>query len=246
MLEGDLTDFPLPDVLRLLAATSKSGQLTVRADDHHGRIELLDGRVRDASTGDGGNRLARRLIGRGRLDAATLRELAEGGALPNDRGLAAELVARSTVAADEAAALLGEQVLDTVFDLLVVTTGRFRFEAAVVSPDALATTWSIPELLDQMSVRLEARRVLAELEGHATADLPPAPVPAGDGASTAPDPAPLATDPSLPREPAPAAAPGPRPAAATSQPGHPARGGLRASVDEGLIEQLIDGIEARA
>ncbi|MFP4634353.1 MAG: DUF4388 domain-containing protein, partial [Nitriliruptoraceae bacterium] len=29
MLEGDLTDFPLPDVLRLLASTSKSGQLSV-------------------------------------------------------------------------------------------------------------------------------------------------------------------------------------------------------------------------
>ncbi|MFP4635464.1 MAG: DUF4388 domain-containing protein, partial [Nitriliruptoraceae bacterium] len=230
--------------------TSKSGQLSVWVDDQHGRIELDEGRVRTASNGIGGNWLPRRLIARGRLDADTLREIAEGGALPDERELVSELVARSKVGADEAAELLAEQVLDTVFDLLVWTTGRFRFEGAPVSSDALARTWSIPELLEQMNVRLEAHRVLAELEGPVSEDLPTVPPSPGDGAdATSREAAPTAAAEEPPLvtagDASPLATAAKEPPAATSEPGHPTRGGLSQTVDEDLIERLITGIEAR-
>lgn len=44
-LQGTLDTFALPDVLRLLAATKKSGQLHVRGDRGSGRISLADGAV---------------------------------------------------------------------------------------------------------------------------------------------------------------------------------------------------------
>ena len=160
MLEGDLADFPLPDVLRLLAATSKTGRLELRADQRSGRIELAEGRLLDASAHTAQNRLARRLIGRGRLDAATLRTVVDG-ALPTDRELAAVLVEREVVEPDEAAAALAEQVHDAVFDLLAWHVGHFRFESRPVEadrhePDVLEHSWPIADVLDEADQRLAA------------------------------------------------------------------------------------------
>ncbi|MCU1452798.1 MAG: hypothetical protein JWN46_944 [Acidimicrobiales bacterium] len=42
-LHGDLETFPLPDVLRLLASTSKSGRLDVTGADGHGEVWFVDG-----------------------------------------------------------------------------------------------------------------------------------------------------------------------------------------------------------
>lgn len=42
-LQGDLASFALPDVLRLLAGTAKSGRLVVDATHHHGEVWLRDG-----------------------------------------------------------------------------------------------------------------------------------------------------------------------------------------------------------
>jgi hypothetical protein len=47
-LQGTLDTFSLPDVLRLLATTSKSGRLRLDGDRGHGSVWLNDGRVVDA------------------------------------------------------------------------------------------------------------------------------------------------------------------------------------------------------
>ena len=167
MLEGDLADFPLPDVLRLLAATTKSGRLDLRTDEQSGRIELADGRLLDASAHTGHSRLARRLIGRGRLDADTLRRVVDGP-LPTDRELARVLVDRDVVDRDEAAGVLAEQVFDAVFDLLGWHGGRFRFDAGPVEHDVIEQTWSIPEVLDEANERLAAWEEVLERTGDGT------------------------------------------------------------------------------
>jgi len=49
-LSGNLSDFPLPDVLRLLAKSRKSGVLHLYGDGNRGRVYLDDGRVSYATT----------------------------------------------------------------------------------------------------------------------------------------------------------------------------------------------------
>lgn len=49
-LQGDLESFALPDVLRLLAGTSKSGRLVIEGPTASGEVDLRDGKVVGGST----------------------------------------------------------------------------------------------------------------------------------------------------------------------------------------------------
>ena len=49
-LSGNLQDFPLPDVLRLLSKGKKNGVLHLYGEEHRGRVYLDDGRISYATT----------------------------------------------------------------------------------------------------------------------------------------------------------------------------------------------------
>jgi hypothetical protein len=53
-LQGTLDTFELPDVLRLLASTRKTGRLTLRSDRGQGDVWLADGRLVGAEAGGSG------------------------------------------------------------------------------------------------------------------------------------------------------------------------------------------------
>lgn len=169
MLNGSLEDFPLADVLRLLSLTSKTGRLSMEAEGRIGRVDLLDGRVRDASGDARRVVLARRILGAGVTDSDTL--LAAFGdreALPTDLQLARHLVARADVDAGVLAELVREQTVDAVFDLMRWEHGIFRFETAVVDdrgPSALDLALAADELLDEVARRLDAWPSLTERTG---------------------------------------------------------------------------------
>ena len=158
MLEGDLGDFSLPEVLRLLAFTSKSGRLRLTSGNAAGRIDVIDGRVRDASAEARRLPLARRLLGLGVVDGKSLRGLlTEHEGLPTDRELAHDLVTRQIAPAGEVAGVLREQTIDAVFDLLRWTEGSFRFStglATSASPPDLAI--AVDEVLEEAQRRLDA------------------------------------------------------------------------------------------
>lgn len=169
MLEGDLTDFTLPDVLRLLALTSKSGRL--RLDDGHrqGRVDVVEGMVRAASADAQRLPLARRILGSGLVTAEPLLAvLADRDALPTDLDLARALVTEADVDAATLADLLREQTADAVFDLLRWDEGGFRFAAIVDEtrgPSVLDLAVSVDELLDETARRLDAWPTLEERTG---------------------------------------------------------------------------------
>lgn len=154
MLAGDLGDFPLPDILRLLWATSKSGRLEVAARDDHGRIELVDGRLVDASPQAHRRRLARRLVGGGTLDADAVTAIVDGSSgAATDRATAERLVERDVLEPDAAAEVLHEHVIDAVFELLGWSEGDFRFDAVDVPEPRWS--WSVDEVLADAGSRLE-------------------------------------------------------------------------------------------
>ncbi|WP_052667329.1 DUF4388 domain-containing protein [Nitriliruptor alkaliphilus] len=159
MLEGDLTDFTLPDVLRLLAFTSKTGRLTLDDGASSGRVELLDGRVRDASADASRLPLARRILGAGLASGPTLMDvLGTRDDLPTDLQLARSLVEAEQADAGTMAELLREQTVDAAFDLLRWPAGSFRFIAApdgAASAGVLELAFPVDELLDEATRRLE-------------------------------------------------------------------------------------------
>ena len=169
MLAGDLNLFPLPDVLRLLATTSKTGALDVLTDAGQGRVEVVEGRLRAATADRYRAGLARRLLGAGAVDAATLLELHEGAtALLTDRQLAERLVDDGHLNPDLASEALREHTVDAVLELVRAAEGSFRFEGLEPpATDAAALAIPVDELLEEVERR---DRAMDELE---TASLPP-------------------------------------------------------------------------
>jgi hypothetical protein len=159
VLEGDLTDFTLPDVLRLLAFTGKTGRLTIEADGTCGRLDLRAGRVREVSADASRLPLARRLLGLGVLGGGALSELLEAReVLPTDLELARDVVSGGLVDAGVLAPLLVEQTTDAAFDLFRWSAGSFRFTGAPEIEDAeeLEPALAIDELVEAVTERLEA------------------------------------------------------------------------------------------
>jgi hypothetical protein len=176
VLEGDLTDFPLPDILRLLAATAKTGRLRLHhadGDAAEGRVDLVDGQVVDASADAHRLPLARRLLGLGLVDGdRLLRGIdAAGDGLPTDRQLAATLVRDEVLPAATVGDVHHDQVVDAAFDLLRWGHGTFRFDAHVAPGDAAGAgaCVSVSDLLDAARTRLDRWDEVLETTGPGSA-----------------------------------------------------------------------------
>jgi hypothetical protein len=173
VLEGNLDDFTLPDILRLLAFTSKSGRLAIHREGTAGRIDLTDGRVREASADADHLSIARRLLGVGLVSVGDLEPvLQDRDELPTDLELARDLVEAGTLESGTLAEVLREQTVDAVFDLLRWTEGNFRFEGG--APDAsggqvLDLAVPVDEVLTDATTRLEAWPAVAERTGDGDA-----------------------------------------------------------------------------
>jgi hypothetical protein len=165
VLEGDLGDFTLTDILKLLSFTNKTGRLGIVTDDARGRVDLVGGRLRDASAAADHLPLARRLLGRRLLDGSVVQALLGAAeTLPTDLELARQLIARDQGSAEAVGEVLQEQTLDAVFDLLRWTTGTFRFESGT-DPEA-ADTPPVLELSVDHALNEAARRLEAWPEVH--------------------------------------------------------------------------------
>jgi hypothetical protein len=173
VLEGNLDDFTLPDILRLLAFTSKSGRLAIHREGTAGRIDLADGRVREASADADHLSIARRLLGAGLVSVGDLEPvLQDRDELPTDLELARDLVEAGTLESGTLAEVLREQTVDAVFDLLRWTEGNFRFDGgAPDTSDGQVLDLAVPvdEVLTDATSRLEAWPAVAERTGDGDA-----------------------------------------------------------------------------
>jgi hypothetical protein len=169
VLEGDLDDFALPDILRLLAATSKTGRLALHRAGAAGRIDLSDGRVREASADADHLTLARRLLGAGLVTADDLEEVLRGrDVLPSDLELARALAQAGVVESGTLAEVVREQTVDAVFDLLRWREGSFRFDRDAPharSEQVLDLAVPVDEVLSEAVARLESWPAIAERTG---------------------------------------------------------------------------------
>jgi hypothetical protein len=173
VLEGRLGDFTLPDILRLLAFTAKSGRLWVSGGGVEARVDVLEGRVRDASPDGARLGLARRLLGQDLVDADTLADaLSSLDEMPTDLELARRLAEAGALDTALLGDLAREQVVDALFELLRWTDGGFRFEAGTTEtrgPSILDLALPVDDVLEEVGRRLEAHAAIDERTGSADA-----------------------------------------------------------------------------
>lgn len=167
MLEGDLGDFSLPDILQLLAFTSKTGRLTLRDGTSRGRIDVRGGKVVDVSADASRLPVARRLLGVGLVDGDGLRAALEGrDELPTDHDLVETLLAEAGKGVDTDALrdVLRDQHLEAAAELLRWHQGDFAFDASVVVSEGGPTT-DVAGLIEEVEQRAAAASELEDRLG---------------------------------------------------------------------------------
>ena len=166
MLAGSLTEFSIPDVFQLLAATRKTGLLHLTGPDARGRVWILAGSLTYAVADIRHAPLASRLlqggdIGEDAVEALITAQAADGP------GAIGRTLADAGMAPDRIAQVLRDQVVDAVFELSRWATGDFSFEPTTAGADAGVDAPAVPaaEVLDAAASRA------AEWEGI-TSQLP--------------------------------------------------------------------------
>jgi hypothetical protein len=154
-LEGSLDAFSLPDIFQLLSFTKKSGGLHLRRATALGSVYFRDGSVTGASSDDGRQALARRLVGSAgvgetELTAAVERAASEG------IGVSRALLDAGAVDPDFLRSLVAEQVVDAVFDLLRWSEGDFSFTVDEPGPDDVGISLGVEPVVNDARSRLES------------------------------------------------------------------------------------------
>ena len=190
-LTGALEAFPLPEVLRLLARSEKSGTLRIDASDLQGRIYLADGSLTYATTRREED-LVDDLVGAGLIDS-------QDWVLVERREKDVVEVLAEDATEQQLIDLVADQIADVIFRLMRRTDGDFEFsesvgpryntgvtvdiDASIAEAERRNTQWAeieeaipaitfhlrmVSDLTDRNEVSLSAAtwRVLAALHGE--------------------------------------------------------------------------------
>jgi uncharacterized protein DUF4388 len=135
-LSGNLRDFALPDVFRLVSLSGKTGVLRIHKADAEGSVWFRGGDVFFAQSDRRRQLLGQRLVTAGRVTSSALaRAVAEREIEPEGgRRLGEILVDAGEIDFPVLEAFVQEQIQDTVFDLFAWDEGEFAFELLTAPP----------------------------------------------------------------------------------------------------------------
>lgn len=128
-LRGKLSEASLADVLQLLALGHKTGCLSLAREDAFGEIHFERGRIAHAALVNRRERLGDRLVRAGLVVPDTLARLIASESPADDRALAALLVEREYVAADQLEPHHRALVEEAVYQMFGWSSGTFTFES---------------------------------------------------------------------------------------------------------------------
>lgn len=159
-LEGNLKDFSLGDMFRLLASGSKTGTLHVDGADGDGVVCFRDGQVAYASSKGAAEAAGKRLVRAAIISEKQLRQAQGLMKIQKkdkaDRKLGQILVDEGYVEAAVLEQFIREQISDALFDLMRWEEGTLRFDSDDVRADAdLGLTVAIEAVLADAAKRLE-------------------------------------------------------------------------------------------
>lgn len=159
-LEGNLKDFSLGDMFRLLQTGSKTGLLHVDRDDAKGLVCFRDGHVYFASSGGAAEPVGKRLTKAGIISEKQLRQAQGLMKIQKrdkaDRRLGQILIDEGYLEASVLEGFVREQVADALFDLLRWEEGELRFEPDECASDAdIGIAVPVEGVLSDANKRLE-------------------------------------------------------------------------------------------
>jgi hypothetical protein len=160
-LEGNLKDFSLADMFRLLDSGSKSGTLHVTSDSAEGIVCFREGQIFYASTDQKPEPMGRRLSKAGIISDKQLRQ-AQGLMKIQKRDKAKRklgqiLVDEGYLESSVLEAFIGELITDALFEMLRWEDGELRFEAEEDCVDVdLGLSLAVDVALAEAEKRLEA------------------------------------------------------------------------------------------
>lgn len=160
-LEGNLTEFSLVDMFRLLQAGSKTGLLVVARDDQRCTVCFRDGRIYFAGDADAAEPAGERLVSAGVVTSKQVRQ-ARGLMKIQRRDRAGRKLGQilsdeGYVGADVLERFVRESVSDALFSPLTWETGELRFEPdEMLEQFDIGVSVSVEEMLEEVGKRLDA------------------------------------------------------------------------------------------
>src|SRR4051812_27692670 len=135
--------------------TKKTGGLHLRRDGAHGVVWLTTGALTGGASDVTRQALARRLIGSGQLDDNDLQSAIDRAT--NEDGMGVARAVQQAGAVDEGALhdIVGEHIIDTVFDLRRWQDGEFAFAVDEANPDDVGVTRQVDEVVTEARRRLD-------------------------------------------------------------------------------------------
>ena len=166
-LEGNLKDFSLADMFRLLASGSRSGVLHVASGENEGLVCFKSGEVVFASSDDEDEAVGKRLVSAGIISDKQLRQARGLMKIQKkdkaDRKLGQILVDEGYMEAEILEGFVRELVADALFDLMRLEEGALRFESDAAFDDVdLGLSIPVTTVLDDAETRLKTWRVIRE------------------------------------------------------------------------------------
>jgi hypothetical protein len=158
-LSGNLRDFSIPDVFRLISLSGKTGVLHLLTPGSEGSVWFRGGQVFFAQSDRRRGLLGERLVSAGRISASALQaaldtraEEPEGG-----RRIGEILVDNGAIDLEVLQSFVQEQIQDTVFDLFLWEEGSFDFEMLAAPPEDqdIGLTVSIENIVMEGARRLD-------------------------------------------------------------------------------------------
>jgi hypothetical protein len=167
-LEGNLKEFSLADMFRLLASGEKSGVLHVTGSCGDGAVCFRRGEVLFASSGAADEPVGKRLVSSGAISGKQLRQAIGLMKIQKknkaDRKLGQILVDEGYLEADLLEHVVREQIADTLFDLLRWDDGELRFESDTPCTEIdLGVSIPVDTVLADADKRLELWHSIREM-----------------------------------------------------------------------------------
>ncbi len=159
-LEGNLKDFSLADMFRLLSSGSKTGTLYMTRSDAEGRVCFKKGRVFFASSNYNRESLGKRLVKAGVISEKQLRQALGLQKIQKKekagRRLGQILVDEGYLDGKVLENFIQEQINDTLFDLFRWEEGDLRFEAEdTCEQEDIGISVSVENIIMESARRLE-------------------------------------------------------------------------------------------
>ena len=160
-LEGNLKDFSLVEMFRLLDSGAKSGALHASGPSGEGIVCFSSGRIYFASAASNHEPAGKRLVGAGVISEKQLRQAQGLMKIQKrdkaDRKLGQILVDEGYLEADVLEGLIADQIVEALFELMRWDEGELRFEPDDACPDAdLGIALPVEQLVADAEKRLEA------------------------------------------------------------------------------------------